>query len=469
MITIYKSSAGSGKTFTLVLEYLKIVLANPSLYRNVLAVTFTNKATEEMKNRIIQVLSTLAHASAVELSANSYYQKLEEHFEGMEDLPMPHLSLQDRALLVLQKILNDYSNFSVSTIESFFQRIVRAFARELQIPLGYEVEMKQDVVLREIVNRTFMEIRGDGSELEKLFTRFAESNIEEEKSWNIDREVLDLGEQVFKEKYQQLVNDYEGTTISPKEVSELAKELQKIKYEFEGQMARFGERAEKIMHTYGLEVDDFLQKKRGPMAFLLRLKQQPPLKFDHVNPQSSSYLRKLLNGEGAWASKTAPRADQVEAAAETGLNPLLDEINGYTYKNLPAYAAALQALSKVYAFGVLSELQSKLQEYRREHGQLIISDTSFLLNKVVAEQEDSPFIYEKVGNRYDHYLLDEFQDTSDMQWRNLFPLILESVANGKKGLIVGDVKQSIYRWRNGNMRLLMRAVEDKMAAFGRPT
>ena len=158
MLTIYKSSAGSGKTFTLVLEYLKIVVATPEVYRNVLAVTFTNKATEEMKSRIISALSRLSSSPPDILEKDPVYIALSEHFDQSNWHKNSHFSIPKQARKVLALILNDYSNFSVSTIESFFQKIIRAFARELNIPLGYDVEMKQDIVLERIIDEMYLEL-----------------------------------------------------------------------------------------------------------------------------------------------------------------------------------------------------------------------------------------------------------------------------------------------------------------------
>ncbi|MEL6134964.1 MAG: UvrD-helicase domain-containing protein [Bacteroidota bacterium] len=191
-LAIYKSSAGSGKTFTLVKEYLKLILAEPKLYRHILAVTFTVKATEEMKTRIIEKLGELATASPAELPKVDMYPLLTAHFQK---IGKPNLNIQEKAREALTRILNDYSNFSITTIESFFQRIVRAFARELNIPLGYDVELRQDLVLTQIVTDTLLHVGAD-EELTQLFRGFVERNLDEEKSWNVDREVKSLGGEI---------------------------------------------------------------------------------------------------------------------------------------------------------------------------------------------------------------------------------------------------------------------------------
>lgn len=458
MLTIYKSSAGSGKTYTLVLEYLKIVILEPQSYRHVLAITFTNKATEEMKARIILTLSKLATTPKNQLQQDSVYVELRDFLaeKGKSDL-----EVSNQARKVLELILNDYSNFSVSTIESFFQKIVRAFARELNIPLGYDVEMKQDLVLQKIVGELFLDI-GRREGLTKLMEGFVDRNLEEERTWNVDVEVRALGGEIFKEQFQQLVVDYPDERDPLTKTLSLVRQLMEIRSKFENRFKTLSEEATGIMDKYHLEVGDFLYGRTGVGAYVCRFLQPPDPKY--YKPTSRSLA--AYEDPSKWAKKGSPRIDDIQAAVNGGLENILAEMVSLYQKKFASYFTAIQVLRTLHSFGLLNELQSKLAEYRRENAQMIISDTSFLLRNVVNDHYDAPFIYEKVGNRYQHYLLDEFQDTSDMQWYNLLPLIREALAYGKQSLIVGDVKQSIYRWRNGNMRLLLEVVENEIRKQG---
>ncbi|MEZ4774863.1 MAG: UvrD-helicase domain-containing protein [Bacteroidia bacterium] len=458
MLTIYKSSAGSGKTYTLVLEYLKIVIVEPLAYRHVLAVTFTNKATEEMKVRIIETLSRLATHADADLQNDTVWQTLRNY---LKEKGKAELSVSLQARKVLELILNDYSNFSVSTIESFFQRIVRAFARELNIPLGYDVEMKQDLVLQRVVADLLMDA-GSRPALTRLLEGFIERNLEEEKNWNIDMEIKALGTEIFKERFQTLAVNFPEEKERLTHTLDLVKDLLEIRFKFENSFSALAAETRDIIDRHSLDITDFAFGKSGPIGYMLRfLKKVEPKSYE---PTTRSLA--VNEDPNKWISAKNQRKSLVESAVQEGIAMILARMVSLYEKGFTDYNTAIQVLRTVHSFGLLGELQAKLADYRKENAQLIISDTTFLLRSVVGDQYDAPFIYEKVGARYRHYLVDEFQDTSDMQWYNLLPLIREALAQGQNSLIVGDVKQSIYRWRNGNLKLLLGAVEAEMKESG---
>lgn len=453
-LTLYKSSAGSGKTFTLVLKYLKLVLPEPTIFRSVLAVTFTNKATEEMKSRIIRTLSDLSNQSGEELAGNVVYRKLRAHFD---ENGLNELDIQAQARETINRILNDYTSFSVSTIESFFQRIVRAFARELNIPLGYDVEMQQDLVLEQLVDELFLSL-GSDPELTKLLEGFVRRNLEEERSWNVDLEVKSLGREIFKEQFQrqELAQPFEGDRIE--ETLTLADEVWAIRRRFETQMETMAREGLAVIEAHGLSVDDFSYKRSGVAGY-----------FHNVLAgiyEPGKRAEAAAEDPTKWYSKTSKRKADIEAALQNGLMDALVGLIGLYEAQFASYNTALQISRTIYSFGLLSELQEKLAEYRREHNLLLISDTSFLLREVMGNDYETPFVYEKVGTLFRHYLLDEFQDTSDLQWENLLPLVSDALAQGSGSLIVGDAKQSIYRWRSGNMLLLAFLVEKQIRSKG---
>ena len=455
---IYKSSAGSGKTYHLVKEYLTLLLADPYQYRHILAITFTNKATEEMKRRILGKLKAFSTLPADVLQNDSMYQEISALYRKY--IPKGSLELQIRARKALELILNDYSNFSVSTIESFFQRIVRAFTRELNIPLGYEVELSQNLVLDELLREMFSEI-GHKPELTKLFKKFLTYNLQESRSWNLDWAIRKLGYQVFQERFQQLTirSPLLGNHID--QILSLSESLQESCKRFEAKIVAPAKRGLEIMKDLGLKMEDFKYGKGGVAGYFYRVVEKKD--FD---PKKRA--RSAADDPRVWMKKGSPREEDIEQALADGLQECLLEMLGVYDAEYEAYQTAIVASRTLYTFGMMYDLQRKLTDYRREHRQLVISDTSYLLSLIIegVQQEiglDTPFIYERVGTRYHHYLLDEFQDTSTMQWRNLFPLLKESLAYNHTNLIVGDVKQSIYRWRNGNMELLMREVEEQVA------
>lgn len=456
-LTLYKSSAGSGKTFTLVNEYLKLVLPEPATFRSVLAVTFTHKATEEMKSRIIAILSKLSNSSIAELAQLTEYQLLRAHFDA---IGRSDLDLQVQARATLNRILNDYSSFSVSTIESFFQRIVRAFARELSIPLGYEVEMEQDLVLDQLVDDLFLQL-GNDPLLTKLLEGFVRRNLEQERSWNIDQEVKALGREIFKERYQQQELQHPAPEDRIEETLALADEVWAIRRQFEAHMTRSAQQALALITERGLAISDFAYGKSGVAHYF-----QNVLDGTYAPGKRA---REAYQVPEKWYTKSSKRKADIEAALQAGLMDLLGDLLDTYDQDFTRYNTALQVSRTIYSFGLLSDLTERLEDYRRERSLLLISDTSFLLNRVIKGQFPAPFVYEKIGVRFRHYLLDEFQDTSDLQWLNLLPLVLEGLSQGAASLIVGDVKQSIYRWRSGNLRLLAREVEEQAQVLNQST
>ncbi|GAB4420713.1 MAG: UvrD-helicase domain-containing protein [Bacteroidia bacterium] len=458
-LLIYKSSAGSGKTYTLVLEYLKLVIADPASFRYVLAVTFTNKATEEMKARIISTLSMLATRDETSLRQEPIWQTLQAHLAA-QDLDA---GVQQQARKVLNHILNDYSSFAISTIESFFQRVVRAFARELDLPLAYDVEMQQQAVLDRLVDEMLLDL-GQDEALTRLLQGFVRRNIEKEKTWLVDREVRKLGMEIFKETFQRLAAT-EPADSDPADNIErtlaLAGSIREIRHRFEAHMTALGRRGLDLMAAYGVSEADFKYGKSGPAAHFRKCAE----KGDYT---PGDRARQACDDRSAFIAKSnkAPLMPQLEAVLDAGLEGLLRDLVDHYDTFGAEYRTAVEVEKNIYSFGLLRNLQDRLATYRRENRQLIISDTGLLLRQVIGEEQDAPFVYEKVGTRFRHYLLDEFQDTSEMQWLNLLPLIRDALAYGRGSLLVGDVKQSIYRWRNGDMRLLLHRAEQEAAAMG---
>ncbi|MDP5172633.1 MAG: UvrD-helicase domain-containing protein [Bacteroidia bacterium] len=444
-LIIYRSSAGSGKTFTLVKEYLRLVLPDPFLYRNVLAVTFTNKATEEMKTRILEKLNDLAKADEHSLQSIGEYTAIKDELALHK--PDPDSWVPDRARAILRSILGDYSHFSVSTIESFFQKILRAFARELDIPLGYEVEMKQSFVLDRLVEKLALDI-GENPDLKELLSNYLLQQLEEEKGWDVFRELKSLGTEVFKEVF---VDRVKGPMDEEDNILGLAKSLATKAWgrrrKTEGYLKKLATDAFAIMERFSLEPVHFKWKNTSVPGYFTKV-----LKGD-FEPGART-LKGYENYDEWLPKKNEAEYDRVHAALDAGLWQLLRDILDYYEKHNREYFTDVLITQTASTFGLLGYLEVLLRDYRKENRMLLISDTSRLLTQVIRES-DPPFVYEKAGHYYRHFLLDEFQDTSDLQWENFRPLIEESLGYGHFNLLVGDVKQAIYRWRNGNPQLML--------------
>ena len=436
---IYKSSAGSGKTYTLTLEYLKLALQSPNAFKQILAVTFTNKATQEMKERIVEELKRLRN------DVNP-----DEKMDGelMRSLGVDEAGLKILAQQTLTAILHDYGRFSVSTIDSFFQKVVRAFAREIDLNAKFDVELDQDAVLERVVDRVVMLVMEDEF-LHKWLVDYATDQIQNGKSWDIRRNIRGLGKQIFQEDFKkyspeikEFLKDKENITLLQSFVRERKSEIVKISKELNAE-------ANTIRTRNGLEWSDF---NRGFIKILDKLgDRNDPLPI--LTPATTD---KIDNPE-SWHTKSSKQIDAILSAYDQGLNQILHQILALTGK-----WNTLQAIAKnSYVYGVFRNLLDELTLIKDEENILLISDANEFL-KEITKGNDTPFIYEKVGNQYKNYLIDEFQDTSGFQWDSFKPLLENSLGQGQTNLLVGDVKQSIYRWRGGEMKLLLSQVEDEI-------
>ncbi len=442
-LTIYKSSAGSGKTFTLVKEYLKLILRRPKDFQHILAITFTNKATEEMKRRVLENLQQIAKGERGDM-----FEVLILEFEGelTEDL------LKYRANEAYELIIHNYSRFEISTIDSFFSRVVRSFARELDLPMSYELEMNTAIALDEAVAQLFRSL-SENKELRIWLEQYTFDQIENDKSWNVEGNILDLGRNLFKEQFQE---GFSKVDISLDRLKELVTELKQVIKLYRQGMEALANDAIGLIEDSGLTVNDFSYGASGAANTFYKITKG--------NYDLGSRFIKTASGEQGWAKKKADNEALVDQLAGGRLGDLAMEILDYVDKHERSYRTAQALFRNIYAFGLLEALNANLKDYRDEQNIMLISDNNALIREIV-RQDDAPFLFEKIGSFFKHILIDEFQDTSNFQWNNLLPLILNSLASGNQVLIVGDVKQSIYRFRGGNMRLLLEQIGQDLHTF----
>ncbi len=438
MLTVYKASAGSGKTFQLVVEYLRLLLKNPLNYRHILAVTFTNKATNEMKTRILETLNDLASGKA-----SKYIAEIQKENHLSEE------QIRKNAKLVLKNILHDYNRFSISTIDSFTQRTIKAFNRELGISPNYRLELNSEMILAEATDRLLAKIDKDKKLLNWL-KDFSREKIEESYSQRIEEDIKALGKELFKENFQLFFPDNSESVYSRENLISFGKELNQLKIQFENNSKNLGKKAVNLISDNGFSVDDFFYKKAGIAGFLQTI----------ANGEIKEPGSRVLAAEAApenWYSDKHPNAAKLHRLAETLLQPLLHELLEFYRNNEEQYFTVLAVQKQLRMLGILTDLKEEIKLLLHEKGVLQMSDSNLLLSKIIG-QSDSPFIFEKTGSYYNHFMLDEFQDTSGLQWHNFKPLITNSLAEGNKNLLVGDVKQSIYRWRNSDYRILAEQI-----------
>ncbi|MFR9523148.1 MAG: UvrD-helicase domain-containing protein [Rikenellaceae bacterium] len=429
--TIYNASAGSGKTYTLAYKYVRDVVEEPMLYRNILAVTFTNKATEEMKRRILGEIHALASGDK-----SNYIDKLQA------DLSLSEAVIRKRALEVRGAILHDYSRFTILTIDRFFQRIIRAFIQELGIDINYNIELDPTTLLTQSADRIIEEVAVN-AELKSWIGEFIEERIEDGRSWNIQEGVLSLGGEIFKESNRQTLE----RPNSKEKLKSIVERVSKSCEQSKSKIKALGKKALEIIAADNLTPESFSGKRNSFAKYFLLA--------------TSGEVKEPTKTQRERARSTDGWGKGVEATS-VKLQPLLDEIIQLYDDNVKEWNTATLLRENYRSFALLTDLYNMVKVVSGEQNMMLLSETKLILSKFI-EHNDAPFIYEKVGNRFERYMIDEFQDTSLKEWHNFLPLLQNAMSQSAANsvLIVGDIKQSIYRWRGGDWRILhSKAIED---------
>ena len=435
-IKILSASAGSGKTYRLAYKYVETTILDPESYRHILAVTFTNKATDEMKRRILKEIDALAHGSRSGFC--------EDLLRNHPDLTPERI--EQRALAVRSRILHDYSNFAIMTIDRFFQRVVRSFMRELGVELNYTLELRTDELLSSATDNLIEGI-ADNSALEHTVDGFVEGRIDDSRNWDLRADIARLGKQLFSDDYYNAGVD----AIDSEKLAQMGRRLKSRHAEVRQTVVRAATEALEEIRCRGFELSDFAGKSRSFVAYLPRW----TAKSGALPALNKTVLSAIDNTDG-WAAKTSPRRGEIPLLADY-VNERLKTMNE-GMRNLTTLDIVLKRFDE---FVLLADLRHSLEEICRDKNILPISKTSRLIAGLI-EDSDAPFIYERVGSWFDYYMIDEFQDTSHTQWDNFKPLVAEAISrsSAQPVLLVGDVKQSIYRWRGGDWRILANQVSD---------
>ncbi|GAF02369.1 UvrD-helicase domain-containing protein [Saccharicrinis fermentans] len=448
-LKIYKASAGSGKTFTLTKEFLFLLYKSPTNYIHTLAVTFTNKATAEMKSRILEKL--------FEISTN----KTDDYVSDlMKEFKLEDQEIRQKAQVILSYLLHDFSNFSVSTIDSFFQKIIRSFAREAGLESGFKIELNTPKILQKAIDHLLMKVDlPEYSHLKDWLVQFAEQKLNQGKSWNLSNDLHKLGSEIFNELFQ-LESRAIFDVISQKgKMQDYLNNIQAIVHQFESEIKSIGEQGSAAIIKSGLKYDLFTGKSRTPLKYFERLKNVE-------KPEPGASVLKLIDASEKWGRKdNTPAINQQISEVYPLLNMLLKKAIDYIEREYENYTTAKVISQNYFALGIIADIANEVRAICRDENIFLIADSSHFLNKII-DQNDTPFIYEKIGTRYQNFMIDEFQDTSKLQWLNFKPLVDNSLSSDDTSLIVGDVKQSIYRWRNSDWNLLASKVEHDFIQHG---
>lgn len=429
--TIYNASAGSGKTYTLTKEYLKILLKSNynDAYKKILAITFTNKAVEEMKNRIV--------SSLFEFSKENTSDKSLSLLKDLSiETGLSIATIKDKSKAIIKDIIHNYSAFGISTIDKFTHKIIRTFAQDLNLPSNFEIALETDSLLQEAVDSVIARV-GEDSDLTSFILEFSQIKTDEDKNWDISKELFEVAKLITNENDIQEIKAFEDKSFD---------DFKSIRQKLQESIKQIESECVEIASTCLQNINQNINPKSFYSSYVSKFLQ----KISEGSFSTNTTVIKYLDGEKERYSKSVPQTDKdwIDENAERILFAIL-QINQKVGK-INFYNAFLQNINSLT---LLNEVNKEFRRIQEEQNVLSISD----FNKIIYNQiqgQPTPFIYERLGEKYRHYFIDEFQDTSELQWQNLIPLIdnaLASEENNVKGtlMLVGDPKQSIYRWRGG--------------------
>lgn len=418
---IIKASAGSGKTYRLAYEYIRTVVDEPSRYRSTLAVTFTNKATEEMKSRVVGELAALS--------------KSDDHAYMADLCRSLHLSpekVKKRASEALAKILHNYSHFGIMTIDRFFQKIVRGFVRELDLESGYNIDLNTDYLLALAVD-SFIDSGRHDRRRQQWIVDYIDRKIDQGKGRDFKNDLADFAKVILKPEFESYPEG-ERMEIMAEYIGGIVERGRQIPE----RLKRLASDALAAIGAEGLGESDFYQGKNGLYGYLVKVSRG---RFDAPGMN----VCKAMTGDDSYWKKGRPmRYYLIDVLRQTDV--LVRELS-----------ACDTILRFCHEYLILGDISAELDAVLRDNNTMIISRTNSMLSRLTHDN-DAPFIYERSGVMFDTFLIDEFQDTSAEQWGNFAPLVNNAIGMTEEGresvVIVGDTKQSIYRWRGGDWRLI---------------
>lgn len=445
---VYKSSAGSGKTFTLVKEYLKLALHDEKKlsfnYKKILAVTFTNKAAAEMKQRVIDALSGISNDKELPLIGKII----------SEELTINGVELKKRAQFLLKNILHNYSDFSIGTIDSFTHKIVKTFAYDLNLPINFNLETDVEGFYEKVVSDLFSRL-GEDEYLTTLLKTYSFNKAEDNSSWDPEKHILDFVKLLQKENAENYLQQL--AKFSADELEAFRKEFFEYMASYTSVLKKNAAEAIEFTKQHGLSFNDFWYAKSGPINFFYKCFENSIKPEDITGSRLSEAISK-----NKWLKDNSYGS---ASAVNDKLTSIASTLVEFIKENLQHYILCQLLTKQIYPLMLIKKLEEISRDKKAEEQIVFISEFNKKIFDLI-NNEPTPFIYERLGEKYHHYLLDEFQDTSGLQWQNILPLLDNSLANGWFNLIVGDGKQSIYRWRNANVKQFsnLPEVENLMAS-----
>ena len=443
-LTVYKASAGSGKTFTLAVEYISLLVRKPDAFREILAVTFTNKATAEMKLRILSQLYGIANGCQ---GSEPYLAAVREK-TGIGDERI----IRERSGEALNLLMHHYHDFHVQTIDAFFQRVLRNLAHELDLSNSLRVSLNDKDVEEQAVDEMIESLNPKSKEL-KWISEYINTNIDDNKSWNVIGQIKEFGNNIFRDFYKKYREDIDRKLNDTEFFQAFTSKLVRQRDAAQKAITESAQRILSVLDSHGLNDPEFFSYGyKG--SILMTIRKIAGGTFDGA--PTGSRMQKAIDNPESWAKKGTAHAADIIALARDGLCGALQSMEETRHTEWNRYESARLTLRHLSQLRLLRAIGETVDRLNHDAGRFPLSETQMLLNGLI-ENQDAPFIFEKIGARLRDIMIDEFQDTSTVQWDNFKVLLSNCLSQlDSHSLIVGDVKQSIYRWRNGDWKLINR-------------
>ena len=441
-LTVYKASAGSGKTFTLASEYITLVVKNPQDYRSILAVTFTNKATQEMKTRILSQLYGIAHSLP---DSEAYYEQVRMKTGFSEQ------TIRENAAKALSLLTHHYNEFRVQAIDAFFQSVLRNLARELNLTANLRVDLNDEQVEAQAVDELINSLE-EGEEVLNWIRDYIDKNIEDDKGWNVISQIKDFGKNIFKDFYKDHKTELDNRFSDESFFNDFITDLRERRTRILNRLNEHAKQMYKKIRDANLDNPNLFNRgANGLLSHIIKLTKGTP-----SNDPTPQYVQSCIDSADKWPASKCPakeRAAIIELASAS-LCSDLKILNDYRINDWREYQSCNLTLKHLSQLRLLHAISEAVDEINKDTNRFMLSNTQSLLCTLMKDS-DTPFVFEKMGAYLKHIMIDEFQDTSTIQWNNFRKLLDNCMAQvDSHNLIVGDVKQSIYRWRQGDWKLL---------------
>mgnify|MGYP000078056342 FL=1 len=447
-LTVYKASAGSGKTFTLASEYITLVVKNPQDYRSILAVTFTNKATQEMKTRILSQLYGIAHSLP---DSDAYYEQVRMKTGFSEQ------TIRENAAKALSLLTHHYNEFRVQTIDAFFQSVLRNLARELNLTANLRVDLNDEQVEAQAVDELINSLE-EGEEVLNWIRDYIDKNIEDDKGWNVISQIKDFGKNIFKDFYKDHKTELDNRFSDESFFNDFITDLRERRTRILNRLNEHAKQMYKKIRDANLDNPNLFNRgANGLLSHIIKLTKGTP-----SNDPTPQYVQSCIDSAEKWPASKCPAKEKaaIIELASASLCSDLKILNDYRIKDWREYQSCNLTLKHLSQLRLLHAISEAVDEINKDTNRFMLSNTQSLLCTLMKDS-DTPFVFEKMGAYLKHIMIDEFQDTSTIQWNNFRKLLDNCMAQvDSHNLIVGDVKQSIYRWRQGDWKLLNNIEHD---------